>query len=88
MEISVQLPEDIARSIADNPPALQRALLEGLALEGVRSGRISRGQARRLLGLSTRYEVDGFLKVHGIPVEESFDQIVESANSIDAMRSS
>ena len=61
---------------------MRRAFLEGLALEGVRSGRLSRGQARRLLGFETRYEVDGFLKEHGIPLEESLEEIRQASEQI------
>ena len=39
---------------------------QGAAIEGVRSGKLSTGQVRRLLGFSTRMEVDGFLKEHGV----------------------
>ena len=45
---------------------LSRAALEALAIGGIRSGKFSTGQARRILGFETRYQVDGFLKAHGV----------------------
>jgi hypothetical protein len=45
---------------------LARAALEAVALEGVRSGKLTVSQARRLLGIESRYEMDGFLKAHGV----------------------
>ncbi len=82
MEVHIQVPEDIATNFGPGEGSLERAILEGFAVEGVRSGRLSRGQLRRLLGFATRYEVDGFLKSQGVPVEESFDAILESSKAI------
>ena len=86
MDINVQVPEDIAHSLAADGSAMQKTVLESLAVEGVRSGRISRGQARRLLGLRTRYEVDGFLKDHGIPIEDSLEDVLNDSEKIQALR--
>jgi hypothetical protein len=66
MQITLELPEDIAHQLANDRQGLSRAALEALAIEGVRSGKLSTGQARRLLGFSTRMQVDGFLKTHGV----------------------
>ena len=67
MQVNVHLPEDIARNLAQDAPGLEGAMLEGLAAEGVRSGKLTRGQARRLLGFETRDDIDAFLKARGIP---------------------
>jgi hypothetical protein len=61
MQITVELPKDIAQR-AD--PA--RAALEALAIEGYRSGALTSFETRRLLGFETRYELDGFLKAHNV----------------------
>lgn len=61
MQITVQLPDDLAQH-AD--PA--REALEAFAIEGYKSGALSAYQTRTLLGLETRYELDGFLKAHGV----------------------
>ena len=45
---------------------LPRAPLESLALEGYRSGALAAVQVRQLFGFRTRYELDGFLKQHGV----------------------
>ena len=66
MHVSLEIPEDLGRRIADNPDELPQAALEGLALEGIRGGRLTVSQARRLLNISSRYEMDGFLKAHGV----------------------
>lgn len=82
MQINLNVPEEIARNFGEDAGSVERAALEGLALEGVRSGRLSRGQARRLLGFQTRYEVDGFLKAHGLAVQESLEEIQRDSDLV------
>ena len=72
VRITLELPEDIARRLEIGGQNLSRAALEGLALEGYRSGSLSESQLRRLLGFGTRYEVHGFLKHRGVP--QRFDE--------------
>jgi hypothetical protein len=73
MRVTLELPDDIAEAIASHGDLSRRAL-EALALEEFRAGRLSQAKLRVLLGFSTRYEMDGFLKAHGVlvdyPVEE------------------
>lgn len=56
MQITVELPDDIA-----SHPDPGREALEALAIEGYRSEKLTHHQAARLLGM-TRFEFDGFLK--------------------------
>ena len=49
-----------------NSDDLARVALEALAVESVRSGTLSVFQARQLLGIQSRYEMDGLLKTHGV----------------------
>jgi hypothetical protein len=48
---------------------LSRRALEALALEEYRSGHLTKVEVRRLLGLSSRYELDGFLKAHAVWID-------------------
>jgi hypothetical protein len=66
MQVTLEVPEDLAPLLGESPAGLSRAALEALALEGLRSGKISVAQARRLLGVRSRYEMDGFLKAHEV----------------------
>jgi hypothetical protein len=75
MQVTVELPEDVARRFAEDASGLSRATLEALALEGVRSGKLSTAQARRLLGIRSRYEMDGFLKAHGILIPMTIEDV-------------
>jgi hypothetical protein len=61
MQITVQLPDDIADH--ENPG---REALEALVITGYSSDVLTSRQARILLGLETRYELDGFFKEHQV----------------------
>lgn len=79
MEITLNLPEDIARGLEAKWKDLPRAALESLALEAYRSGALTTAQVRRLLGFETRYELDGFLKRHGVYLNYSVDDLERDA---------
>jgi hypothetical protein len=66
MQITIELPEDIAEGLESKWNDLARAALESLALEAYRSHALTAAQLRRLLALETRMEVYVFLKKHEI----------------------
>jgi hypothetical protein len=82
MQVNLNIPEKVARSFGEDSHGVEKAALEALAIEGVRSGKLSRGQARRLLGFQTRYDLDGFLKAHGLPVEDSLEQVQQDSELV------
>ena len=75
MQVTLELPEDLAEHFATDPSGLSRLAVEALALEGVRSGKLTTAQARRLLGIKSRYEMDGFLKSHGVLLPLTIDDV-------------
>jgi predicted nucleic acid-binding protein len=66
MQITLEVPEDIAHGLASKWKDLPRAALESLALEAYRSRALTAAQLRRLLGFETRMQVDAFLMEHEI----------------------
>ena len=66
MQITLELPEDIAEGLESKWNDLARAALESLALEAYRSHALTAAQLRRLLAFETRMDVDAFLKEHEI----------------------
>ena len=70
MQVTVELPDDIAQQLSAGRD-LSRAALEELVVKGCRTHRLSDHQAEQLLGLS-RYELDGFLKEHCVFLNYSF----------------
>jgi hypothetical protein len=66
MQIRLEIPDELASAITGLGQDLDRAALEALVLEAYRQRRISGYQLRTLLGIPSRYELDGFLKQHRI----------------------
>ena len=66
MQVTVEIPEEVAKRLMPLGKDLARATLEAVAIEGYRSGALTAQQTRRLLGFETRYELDGFLKEHNV----------------------
>jgi hypothetical protein len=66
MELTVQIPDELASRMSASGGDLSRRALEALALQEFKSGRITKPELRRLLGFGTRYRLDGLLKAHGV----------------------
>jgi hypothetical protein len=81
MQVTLELPEDLARLLGENSAGLSRAALEALALEGLRAGKITVAQARRLLGIASRYEMDGFLKSHDMMLPLTVGDVARDAET-------
>ncbi len=85
MRIKLELPQEIAEALETEARDLSRTALEGLVLEGYRSGKQSESQIRRLLDFRTRHEVDACLKEHGVPTpctEQDLEQDIGDAQKI------
>jgi hypothetical protein len=79
MQITVEIPDDRAALTAPRPePA--RVALEAMALDAYCERRITGYQLRSLLGIQSRYELDGLLKEHRIEKYtcEDFEQDLAS----------
>lgn len=85
MDVTLQIPDDIAARLNADGCDLPRRALEAFALEEFTSGRITQPELRRLLGFETRYELDGFLKAHEIYEDytmEDFEREREALRSL------
>lgn len=65
IEVRLNIPETVAASIK-NGGDLSRCLLKMAALEGFKSGQLTSSQLQQMLGFESRFEVDRFLKEHGV----------------------
>jgi hypothetical protein len=66
MQVTVEIPDDMASRLTGPGQDAARATLEAVAIEGYRSGSLTALETRQLLGFETRYELDGFLKAHNV----------------------
>lgn len=62
MKIAIEVPEDIACQLQAKWGNLSQRTLEALTLEAYRSGAITEAQVQRMLNLSSRWDVEQFLK--------------------------
>jgi hypothetical protein len=85
MNISVEIPDAIARDLAGEGGDPARAVIEAIALEGYRAARLSEAGVRRLLEFETRYEVDDFLYAHGAFMPYTMEDLErDTAVALDA----
>ena len=66
MEITLRIPDELARQVASECKDPARVALEALALEGCRAELLSESAVRQMLGFESRRQVHAFLKEHGI----------------------
>ena len=73
MDLTVSIPDEIVPRLQAAGSDLPRRALEAFGLEEYKNGHITSAELRRMLGFSTRYELDGFLKDHGVLYEYTLE---------------
>ena len=68
MQITIELPEDVAAALKGQWEDLPLGSLEAIAVEAYRTGVLHESQVRRLMGFETRFEVHALLKKHDVPL--------------------
>ena len=88
MQITLEIPDELAATLAPAGQDPTRAALEALGLEAYRQRRISGYQLRTLLGIPSRYELDGFLKEHQVEkyTAEDFEHDLSTLRHIEEIR--
>jgi CBS-domain-containing membrane protein len=66
MELTLHIPDEVAKRLAASWSDLSRRALEAFALEEYKAGRLTDPRVRQLLGFETRDKLDGFLKAHEV----------------------
>ena len=85
MDVTLAIPDDLAERLGTTEPPLARRALEAFALEEYRAGRVTRPELRRLLGFATRWELDGFLKDHGINEGLTVEEFERERQDLDRL---
>lgn len=81
MVVTIDIPDELVEHLGGD---LSRRALEAFGLEEFKSGRLTTGELRRLLGFETRYELDGFLKAHDVWEECTIDDIRRDVEDLRA----
>ncbi|MBD2777393.1 UPF0175 family protein [Iningainema tapete] len=66
MQITIEIPDEIAQRLDQAWGSLSRRLLEIVVADAYRCGEISTAEVRRILQLPTRMETHAFLKRMGV----------------------
>jgi len=85
MNVMVPIPDELAEQLTAQGGDIGRRALEALVLEEFRAGRTSKAELRKLLGLESRYEMDGFLKAHGVYEDFSAEEIHEQVRAMERL---
>jgi predicted HTH domain antitoxin len=70
MQVTVELPDQVARQWGETPDAIGRHVVEDAAIEGYRGGRITHRQVGEMLGLDY-WQTESFLNHRGVPLNYS-----------------
>lgn len=85
MYVTLEIPDDIAPRLAGGGRSLTRTALEMIAAEAYREERITKPELQRLLGIETTYQLDGFLKTHGIWIDYTVEDAAREQRSLDRL---
>jgi hypothetical protein len=85
MNLTVEIPDDLAQRLAAAGGDLSRRALEALAVEEYKRGHLTDSDLRRLLGFNTHYALDGFLKAHGIFEPYSLDDLQRERRDLERL---
>jgi hypothetical protein len=81
MEVTVQIPDAIGAKLRKDTDDLPHWLLEKAGLEAYRSREISSYELRLMLGMKSRFELDAFLKAHGVYLEYTDEDFTHDAET-------
>jgi hypothetical protein len=90
MQITLEIPDDLAAPITPRGQDPARAALEALGLEAYRQRCISAYQLRTLLGIGSRWDLDAFLKEHQVETYtvEDFDHDFATIRHVEESQNS
>ena len=83
MQVTIQIPDDIASRIASGGDLTRRAL-EALAIEELKAGRITEPDFAQMLGLG-RLQIDGFLKSHGVYQDLTIEDVTRDIADMQSL---
>ena len=88
MQITLNIPDDLASALAPASQEPARAALEALGLGAYRQRRISAYQLRMLLGIGSRWDLDAFLKGHQVEsyTAEDFEHDMDTIQRLEEIR--
>jgi hypothetical protein len=86
MQVTLNVPDELLAAITPANGDPGRAALEAMALEAYRERQITAYQLRNILGIRSRFDLDGFLKLHEVETytAEDFEHDLENLYPADS----
>jgi len=81
MDVTIHIPDDLATRLGTSGD-LPRRVLEALAIDEFRMGRLTQPELRRLLGLRTPQAVDALLKAHSVFIRYTIRDLDQDRNDL------
>ena len=75
MNLTVEIPDDVAQRLSATGGDLSRRALEALVAEEYRQGHLTKPDLRRVLGFETSDQIDGFLKAHQVWIDYTLQDL-------------
>ncbi len=75
MNLTVEIPDDVASRLTAAGGDLARRALEALLAEEYRQGRLTKLDLRRLLGFQTSDQIDTFLRTHEVWIDYTLEDL-------------
>jgi predicted HTH domain antitoxin len=70
MQVTMEMPDQVARHWGETPDAVGRHIMEDAAIEGYRAGRLTQRQVGAMLGLDY-WQTETFLNQRAVPLNYS-----------------
>jgi hypothetical protein len=84
--VVVHIPAALAAQLGGPGPALDRQAAEALAIQAYQAGTLTAYELRQILGIESRYELDGFLKARGVYEHVTLEDIHRDLEDLRAFR--
>jgi len=75
LNLTVEIPDDVAQRLSAAGGDLSRRALEALVADEYRQGHLTKPDLRRLLGFETSDQIDGFLKSHEVWIDYTMEDL-------------
>jgi len=85
MTVTVHIPDDLADRLRAQGGDLSRRILEMLALEEYKSGRLTKSELRQMLGFETSFQLDVFLKAHDVWIDYTTEDLERERASLERL---
>ena len=87
MQITVEIPDEIAQRLDQNWGSLSRRLLEVIVADAYNCGKVNTAEVRQILNLSSRLETHAFLKRMGVFLNYDKAELEQDLQTLQEFRS-